>query len=166
MGEAGNNPNPMPRWAAELGEATWDRIHELLADGHTPAEIMRLCGLCEKGFTHKRRSLELYARKYAPRFRLKRLAQVKDALIDAGVDIKGEIRLLLKRTFANALDPGAQPELVRRTMETTNEVLKMLLKLCEQDTEEAERIDREERTRQPVDPGDIVERIKSVYGIR
>lgn len=161
MGETHDSAPPIPRWARDLGEETWARIHELLEAAWDAPDVMRELNLPES----KRRSLQLLARKYGPRRRLVLFSQFRDGLLREswamGPDMARALRLIVQL----ALSPNVKESTQIKAAEKLIEFIRVLGGVMKSDeAEERARIESgtEKRT---VDVGEMLRQIGQVYGV-
>lgn len=156
-----DNLPPMPRWAKDLGEETWARIHELLEAAWDAPDVMRELNLPES----KRRSLQLLARKYGPRRRLVLFAQFRDGLLREswamGPDFARAMRLIVQL----ALSPNVKESTQIKATEKLIEFVRVLGGIMKADeSEERERVEAGAEKR-AVDVGAMLRQIGEVYGV-
>jgi hypothetical protein len=152
----------IPRWAAELGEARWMELNELLREGWDVSDIMRKVGLAEG----KRRSLQVYARKFGPRRRLEMFARFKDALLKGAVDMGPDMARAMALIARLAVEPDVKESTQQRACELMNKFAGTLARVMVVDeVAEKERQREEARGAGQVDPAELTRRVLEMYGI-
>lgn len=151
----------IPRWATPLGEQTWERLNEMLSDGHSTPDIMSELGIPES----KRRSLQVYARKYGPRRRLIRYAEFKDALLGGAAQIGQDFARALKLIAFKATSPNVDDKTQRQACEVMNEFAKTIAKMMAGDEKAEAQRQREENAATTVDPQQVVSKLLALYGV-
>jgi len=151
----------LPRWGRELGEETWTRINELLHDGFDANDVVRELELPEA----KRRSLQVYARKFGPRRRLLAFAAFKDALLSGAVecskDFAKSLSLIAQYAVSEKVKPGKQLRAVELLTKFTQALSTMM---SAEEKVEAERGAEPQRAK--IDAQDVLRQIMDVYGVR
>ena len=159
----------IPRWAREAAAALkakpdwlWERINELLMDGFDTPDVMRELGLPES----KMRSLQVYAQRFGPRRRLVQWARFKDALLDGGVAMSGDIAAAMSSIARYAVSDKVPPNKQMAACDLMNQFVRTLARLMK--TDEIAEVERykDEAQQVQVDPEEAVRRIMDLYGIK
>lgn len=155
----------IPRWAQNLRAGTWERIGELLYDGHDTMDVVRMLKLPES----KIRSLQIHARKYGPRRRLSIFAKFKDALLDGATNLGPDFARAMTFVAANAVNPDVKESTQQQACSLMIKFAETLAKMMAgEETAEKER-EREERERGQIgkiDPNEAVRRVLAEYGVQ
>ena len=153
----------IPRWAVELGEATWERINELLADGFDTPDVVRELSLPES----KLRSLQSYARKFGPRRRLVLFSKFKDCLVDGAVELGPQFAKALALVAKYAVSEEVKPSTQKQAVDAMIEFTKVLTRWSEaEENLEAERRKDESGATEKIDPAEVARRMLAIYGVQ
>lgn len=157
----------IPRWAQSLGTETWEKIGELLHEGWDLSDLMRTLQIPEP----KRRSLQVYARKFGPRRRLLMFATFKDALLQGAVDMGPEFAEAMTLIAKSAVSEGVKPSTQQRACELMANYAKTLAGLMQGDAEAEQQRERDETgsTRSAASTEKLsheaMAKIKGIYGL-
>jgi hypothetical protein len=153
----------IPRWAAELGDATWERINELLHDGWDTPDIIRELNVPAS----KLRSLQLYARKYGPRRRLILFDGFKQNLLSAGAELGPKFSKALAVIAEHAVSTSVKESTQQRAVDLMLEFAKTLGGMMAPDEKaEREREGQADAKQGMVSAADVVARILDLYGVK
>lgn len=152
----------IPRWAKELDKGKWQSLNELLYEGWRPSDVMRKLKIPAS----KRRSLELYAKKYRHRRILAPLSKMRELIVRGATEAGPKAMTALRVMVAEAVNDEIEPTRRQRAIS----VLLQVFELAERIGQGAEKAEAErKREEQPAAVGgDPVAAFKAVcaeYGI-
>lgn len=155
-------PQDIPRWALTMGKDKWQRLNDLLYEGLRPSDVMRQVKIPAS----KRRSLELYAKKYRHRRILAPLSKMRELIVRGATEAGPETMTALRVMVAEAVNEDIEPSRRQRAIS----ILLQVFELAERMGQGAEKAEAErKREEQPAAVGgDPVATFKAVcaeYGV-
>lgn len=151
----------MPRWFADVGDdEKWEQLQNLLRDGWDTSDILRVLELPES----KKRSLQVYARKFGPRRRLERFEEFKEALVKGAAQVGPDFIKALSLVASHAVSPDVKPSTQRQACILMTEFAKMVNRVMADEVSQEQERQRKESGEAKIDPAEAVKQILEAYG--
>lgn len=154
--------NLIPRWARELGEETWEKINELLHDGYDTPDILRELDIP----AGKIRSLQIYARKFGPKRRLKKFAAFKETLLNGAMEFSPQFMDAMGLIAKSAVSTKVKPAVQQRACALMTLFTSVLTRSMKDDIVNEKEREATSPVSGKLDPDEIVRRIHDIYGIK